>query len=304
MSLKQTRCLVCESEKLSPMTGSFAKHELLRCRNCGFVFMERIPTLEELQAHYSLYSRQLYYPEATRQSYLRLLDRLEPHRKTGRWLDIGCDVGNLLDEAKKRGWEVYGTEYTENAVLICRQKGITMSLGGVEDCGFEPNSFDVITSIEVLEHLNAPHPHLKAIHALLRPGGVHYCTTPNFNSLERRWVKGNHPIIEYPEHLSLYSTSTIKRLFRSEGFRVKRVWTTGISLSRFRPYHLPTEEEKQAKAQALSSPDYNPASTSDERLRARLARNPLLRFVKWSVNGFLNLTRFGNSLKGEFVKPG
>jgi 2-polyprenyl-3-methyl-5-hydroxy-6-metoxy-1,4-benzoquinol methylase len=60
-----------------------------------------------------------------------------------------------------------------------------MKEGALSVSMFEENYFDVITSFEVMEHLNNPHVELRAISRLLRPGGLFYCTTPNFNSAMR-----------------------------------------------------------------------------------------------------------------------
>jgi 2-polyprenyl-3-methyl-5-hydroxy-6-metoxy-1,4-benzoquinol methylase len=132
---------------------------------------------------------------------------------------VGCGIGYFLEEAKKRGWEVYGTEFTDEAIEICEAKGINMQKGVLSPEDFDPNSFDVITSFEVLEHINNPQEEITNFHKILRKGGLVYLTTPNFNSLLRYRLKSAYNVITYPEHLSYYTKRTIHRLFKNKGFK-------------------------------------------------------------------------------------
>ena len=84
------------------------------------------------------------------------LINLKKHRKTNRILDVGCGHGFFLEIAKKRGWKVYGSDYADGCVDICTKKGIDMHRGTMTDDAFIPEMFDVITSFEVLEHINTP----------------------------------------------------------------------------------------------------------------------------------------------------
>ncbi len=116
----------------------------------------------------------------TIESYNVLLDEFEKYRKTNKILDVGCGRGFFLTQAKKRGWEVYGTEYSPKAVELCASNGIDMKTGKLSTDLFNIKDFDIITSFEVLEHINNPNEELKHINNLLRKGGLFYCTTPKF----------------------------------------------------------------------------------------------------------------------------
>ncbi|MCH8330091.1 MAG: hypothetical protein IH946_01715, partial [Bacteroidetes bacterium] len=78
---------------------------MIKCKDCGFVFMEKIPTLEELNAHYENYSydSEGYLSPLTIKSYNLLLDEFEKYRKTNKLLDVGCGRGWFLQEAKITG---------------------------------------------------------------------------------------------------------------------------------------------------------------------------------------------------------
>lgn len=286
---EHTTCLVCQGTRLHPLKG-FEKHHLTKCASCGFVFCKPIPTQDELNAVYEGYGRNDYLSALTIQAYEKVLDSFEPFRKTNRLIDVGCGIGYFLEVAKRRGWEVYGTEFTEEAVKICEAKGANMQLGVLNPANYEAGSFDVVCSFEVIEHINNPRTELTHFHQLLRKGGLVYCTTPNFNAVERHLLGSDWNILGYPEHLSYYTPSTLKRVFKEAGFKNKEVLATGISLTRIK-------KSKGTSKQATIS-----ATSDDEVLRNRMASNPLLGMVKDILNWKLTLFGVGNSLKGWFVK--
>ncbi len=98
-----------------------------------------------------------------------------------------------------------GTEYTYKAIDICKSLNINMQHGKLNPALYENEMFDIITSFEVIEHINNPQEEIKNIKKLLRSGGLFYFTTPNFNSLERYIRKEKYTVISYPEHLSYYT---------------------------------------------------------------------------------------------------
>ncbi|MBL4655740.1 MAG: class I SAM-dependent methyltransferase [Bacteroidia bacterium] len=284
-------CLICLSENIHDLRGYIGKG-LIRCNNCGFVFMKSIPTNEELTSYYSSYSysKEQYLSPITIDSYNLLLYELECFRKTNKILDVGCGVGFFLQQAKKRGWDAYGTEFSNKAVEICKDKGINIEQGVLDISRYENESFDVITSIEVLEHINNPKEEIEKICNLLRRGGLFYCTTPNFNSLSRYYLKANYYNIVYPEHLAYFTKSTLTQLAKKEGLRTVKFLSTGFSISAI----------KISKGKS----DENPISeeSSDELLRNQISKNWHLKILKKIINKMLTLTNTGDTLKGYFEK--
>lgn len=273
------------------MHGYESSH-LCRCKACGLVFAQAIPTLEELEAYYDGYGRDDYLSPLTVKRYHELLDQFESYRSTGRILDVGCGIGYFLEVAKERGWEVFGTEFTDRAVEICEEKGIEMHKGVLDPADYQPESFDIITSFEVLEHINTPVVELTKFYHLLRKGGLVYLTTPNFNSLIRRILGPKYDVICYPEHLTYFTPSTIDFAFRKSGFTKSRLQTTGFSVSRLRA-------KKGEEMQEYISPD-----SDDEKLRRSLEGSRWLRVVKELVNSLLTLFGSGDTLKCWYVKGG
>ena len=255
--------------------------------------MERIPTEEELDNHYSTYSyaSDRYLSDITIKSYNALLNSFERYRENNRILDVGCGRGWFLEEARKRGWAVYGTEYSKKAIEICESKGIRMKEGKLDSTSFDTKEFDVVTSFEVIEHINNPNEELNHINLLLRSGGFFYCTTPNFNSIMRYYLKSDYNIIEYPEHLSYYTKTTLNNAAVRNGFDIVKVLSTGLSITRIKT-------SKKISSEKLAS-----ENSSDELLRQKINKKWYLNLTKHLTNKILTATSLGMTLKGYYVKP-
>lgn len=285
-------CPVCSSEHLRQKPLYDIKIRLMFCRSCSFVFMHRIPDAEELNLYYSKYSyiKEAYLSPITIKSYQKLLDEFETYRQTGNLLDVGCGRGWFLEIAKQRGWNVFGTEYSETSIRLCRNKGIDMKEGVLNAQDFDNLQFDVITSFEVIEHLSDPAAHVREIQKLLRQGGLFYCTTPNFNALQRYIRKSNYSIITYPEHLSYFTKSTLCLLAKKHDLKKLKFRSTGISLS------------VKKKSGSKTSVCCNSPEHPDEKFRSRIEKRIVLKLLKRFVNRLLTLTNTGITLKGYFVK--
>ena len=284
-----TKCLITNAQDLYPLKG-YEKNYLVKSKSSGFVFCSKIPTEEEILNHYNNYP--IGYGADSTITTIRInevLDGFEKFRKTNKMLDVGCGPGLFLIEAKKRGWEVYGTEFTDKQLAYLKDKGINTLKGKLTNNSFEDGLFDVIISSEVIEHINNPVEEMQHFHRLLRKGGLVYITTPNFNALERYLLKGDYEIIEYPEHLSYYTPTTINLLLTNNGFEKLKITTTGVSIARIK---------KSLKRKNNESTEL---VASDETLREQLETG-YKRHIKSFINGMLNFLGIGNSLKVWYVK--
>lgn len=289
MRMRQTKCLICNSENIHPLKG-YERHDMAVCGKCGFVFMYRVPTMQELTDHYKTYSYAGSPGQSTLISFNRLLDTFESYRKNNNLLDFGCGRGWFLDEAKKRGWNVYGTEFSQEAVSLCESKGIIMKNGNLLMEDFDGVRFDVVFCSEVIEHVNDPVPQLKSMFKVLRPGGCIYLTTPNFNCYLRHQFGPDFNIIEYPEHLCYFTKRTMDLAMRKAGFIRHSLRTTGISLSRAAGSAQPGTIQAGVKEK-------------DEHLRSAMNSNRLMLAVKEMANLALSVTGLGFTIKAMYLKP-
>lgn len=255
------------------------------------VFSKRIPDISELVKHYTNYPRYDVLSPITKKRYFELLEKFEPFRKTNNLIDLGCSNGLFLQCAKEKGWNVYGTEFDSDCIGICAEKGITVYKSDQLPESLFSISFDVVTSFEVIEHINNPKEDMQLVNQLLRSGGAYYVTTPNFNSISRWFLKDKWNIIEYPEHLTYYTPRTLHKLLKEYGYKKFYLTTTGFSLSRF------------SKSKGNEENNSSTNSLRDEKLREKMESNRFMGFVKNSINFFLNLFKIGDAMKGLYQKP-
>ncbi len=290
MKQYNSKCPVCKSDRIFKLKG-YERHDLTKCKKCGFVFEGVIPTSEELEMHYCNYSydKEQYLSPITIKSYNNLLDEFDKFRQSNKILDVGCGRGFFLEIANQRGWQTEGIEYSKKAIEICKKKGIKVHESSFNLDDFEGKPFDVITSFEVIEHINNPIEVINNIKALVRKGGLFYCTTPNFNSYLRYLLKDRYNIIDYPEHLSYYTKSTLNKVITESGFIKYKILCTGISISRWR--------SSTGKSEGSLCAD----DSVDEILRKRIEEKWYLLLVKKLVNKLLTLTGTGMTLKGYYI---
>lgn len=290
-------CLLCQSTTLNALKG-YEHAFLVRCSACGFVFCGRVPSPAELGEHYAGYPRGEALSPITQKRYVELLNSFEPYRKHNRILDIGCGDGHFLETAKGMNWQVFGTEYTDEALAVCTQKGIEMQQGKLDIAHYAPDFFDVVTSFEVIEHINNPREDTQVVRHLLRTNGLFYVTTPNFNALSRLLLRGKWNVIEYPEHLCYYTPKTLQFLLKQYDFKEINTQTTGIGIGRIRQAWA-TNKQTNTNIIAEDTPTFR---QTDEVLREKTENNPLFAFAKQTINAVLNGLKIGDAMKARYIK--
>jgi 2-polyprenyl-3-methyl-5-hydroxy-6-metoxy-1,4-benzoquinol methylase len=173
-------CNVCRSDRIQKIDSDF---NFCRCDSCGYVFDSPRPSVAEITAFYSQtgkYDTWLNEERARDMMWKRRLKKLLRHTSTGRLLDIGTGYGQFLHHARQFFTEVNGTEVSESAVALAKEKyGLSLLAGQVEELGLLPQSFDTITLFHVLEHVHDPGKLVTVCHALLRAQGILVIAVPN-----------------------------------------------------------------------------------------------------------------------------
>jgi len=145
-------------------------------------------------------------------------------------LEIGCGTGVFLDKAKKHGFDCYGLELSEYAANFVRNMGIPVETKSIEDANYPPNSFDVVVMREVIEHLPHPLESLQTIHSWLKPGGVLFMATGNYDCPERILRKSDWFYFMPEGHLNIFSNRTMCNYLQKVGFRKIDVTNQGDKL--------------------------------------------------------------------------
>jgi SAM-dependent methyltransferase len=138
-------------------------------------------------------------------------------------LDIGCGRGLLLNELRKLGWRVIGTELSDGAARFARESlGLDVRVGGAGRLGLEEGSFDAVVLWHVLELVEDPAHLLHEVARLVRPGGFVLVAVPNFGSIEARLWKAGWFHLDIPRHLSHFTPETLSRMLAAAGFTWER----------------------------------------------------------------------------------
>lgn len=235
------RCNVCESKALDAVDPDC---HIARCRDCGYIFDNPRPTLDELIGFYSQpsqYDSWLGEFEARQRLWKRRLKALEPTRKTGSLLDVGTGIGQFLAVARDSYAEVYGTEVSSAATQIAKQKyHLDLLQGTIDDLDMRGKVFDNITLFHVLEHVPDPRSVLTKCHSLLAAQGVLAIAVPNEVTSLRAYLrrklaagaikqgrvgKFGLPRISLDQigaevHLSHFTPKVLRRLLQTVGFSV------------------------------------------------------------------------------------
>ena len=173
----------------------------------------------------------------------RVLSSIEPLRELvgatlmwlhaaqrGRLLDVGCGSGAFLKWMRELGWQVHGVEPDPAAARVAKEEcGLDVTCGTLEDAALPTHRFDAVTLNHVVEHLPDPVATLRECGRVLKPRGRLVITTPNVESLGRRWFRTAWRGLEVPRHLQLYSVETLAECARQAGLRVEVVRSSANS---------------------------------------------------------------------------
>jgi 2-polyprenyl-6-hydroxyphenyl methylase/3-demethylubiquinone-9 3-methyltransferase len=100
-----------------------------------------------------------------------------------RLLDVGCGAGLAAESLARRGFDVLGIDAAADLIAVARDHGGATGpayrVAVAEDLVAEGTRFQVVTALEVVEHVPDPAAFIRALIALLEPGGVLVMSTLN-----------------------------------------------------------------------------------------------------------------------------
>lgn len=148
-----------------------------------------------------------------------------------RYLDVGCATGTHVQIFTDLGLDACGVDPSEQPILLGQQAGRNLYLGTLDEVNFPSESFDLISSYEVIEHVPNPVEFLKEITRVLKPGGVLILGTGNFDSWTRRlrrdrWDFFN--LMGHGGHICFYSPKTFKKIAPMVGLQLVKANTYSL----------------------------------------------------------------------------
>jgi SAM-dependent methyltransferase len=130
----------------------------------------------------------------------------------GRVLDVGSGYGFFLEALEKAGYEPVGLELSAHAVEIARQRtSAEIATASAEaPFPFPEASFDAITFLDVIEHLDQYPVTLASCRRVLKPGGLLFVITLNSGSLARPLLGKKWSFHLDPTHVHMFSAARLR----------------------------------------------------------------------------------------------
>jgi 2-polyprenyl-6-hydroxyphenyl methylase/3-demethylubiquinone-9 3-methyltransferase len=165
-------------------------------------------------------------------------------------LDVGCGGGILSDSMARKGAEVVGIDLSTKALKVAQLHALEANTQGVTYreisaeaiAAEQPGSFDVVTCMEMLEHVPDPASVVRACSELVKPGGWVFFSTINRNAQSFLFAivgaeyllgllpKGTHEYAKMirPSELASYCREAQLELLHTKGMEynplTKRYW--------------------------------------------------------------------------------
>lgn len=238
------QCPVCDGNSFSPFlicTDFFVSGEqfnIKQCISCGFKITENIEDEENIGRYYqseeyishsntskglvnSVYHAVRNYMLGRKR---RLVEKATS-LKTGQILDVGTGTGFFLNEMKENGWQVTGTEKSNEAREFSKKEFNLDNLPSENLFTLKDKSFDVITLWHVLEHIHLINENMENFHRLLKENGKLIIAVPNHDSFDAKHYKEFWAAFDVPRHIWHFAPKQMKQLGEKHGFKLASLHT-------------------------------------------------------------------------------
>lgn len=224
--MDESKCRLCGSDKIKEQ--KIGETALMHCENCDITYNVVFPAEEKLHEYYtdeySITSDDIIKTEQRRIFRLPeqagLISEIMKYKKPpARLLDIGCDKGFFIDEARRYGYDTAGVEPSAAAGQYAERIGLKIYPSLEEESG----GWDIVTMWHSLEHLTDPACYLQDIKSACNPGAYLFIRVPAFDS-PRRKLTGRRWIWFQPQnHYFHYSVGSLRFLLEKSGFEVLHI---------------------------------------------------------------------------------
>jgi 2-polyprenyl-3-methyl-5-hydroxy-6-metoxy-1,4-benzoquinol methylase len=157
------------------------------------------------------------------------------HGASGKVLDFGAGKGSLIQRLydKKMFLTCIATDLMPRSEQV--DSPIAWQINDLNQrTSFDDQSFDVVVSVEVIEHLENPRATVREWARLLKPGGLLVFSTPNnesYRSIVALIFRGHYAAFgdsSYPAHITPLLRKDIQRIMRESGFHREELYFTNV----------------------------------------------------------------------------
>jgi len=244
---KVDHCPICK-DKESRLFASINCYEYSECMSCGHIYVSNPPHSDKIHNLYSGDAKN----ESSLQDEIYISDDIFDVRVEtiatpkvafvknvtnihgGKWLDIGCGVGELVHAAKNSGYQASGFESSLSECKFGRVKGLDIQCASVSKDNFASigiDEADIISLINVLEHQLSPREFISDLAPFIKKGSwlvIEVPRHPSLSSFMNRvfphlTVRHMYP----PDHLHVFTEKSFDLLLSETNLIVEHVWLFG-----------------------------------------------------------------------------
>lgn len=229
-------CPLCGSDKFFQLDTERGL-SVVKCKNCDLIYTN--PRAKNAEENYfgdaSVFENEAMLIFKGKKAHHRdknyeyEVNKIKRIKKSGKLLDVGTNMGFFLRKARDAGFETEGVEPSPSLSKIARERwGLKIHTSFLEKADLPKNNYDIITLIDVFEHVTNPKELLKTSYDLLKTDGLIAIKVPNgdYNYLKMKLAKAsgkakNMAIWDCCEHVVHYTPKTFAKMVESCGFKVK-----------------------------------------------------------------------------------
>lgn len=247
--MENINCPICKSSsysknsEFSRILGVKDPFNVVVCENCGLRSLQPQLTSNELTDLYGdsyfndnkltnlkfdNLATSTHYESDVKSRFSKFNLTLENFKRFNKnftkMLDVGAATGDMVNIARKYGFNAEGIELSPYAIAKAKEKyNIVLMQKFLSDVG--DNSFELIHLNHVFEHFNSPRIELNHLNRILIVNGILYIEIPyQFHIVERlkyRFFSQPRPFTLHSiHHPYFYTVETIKSLVKSSGFEI------------------------------------------------------------------------------------
>ena len=150
--------------------------------------------------------------------------------------EIGCGNGATAGILTSKGYDIVGVDPSNSGIAVARESfpECRLELGSTDDdLAGRYGQFDVVLSLEVIEHVYSPKRYVQVVRSLLKPGGCAIISTPYHSYLKNLALAlsgrmDNHfTALWEGGHIKFWSPKTLGSLFAGAGFEQTALYRVG-----------------------------------------------------------------------------
>lgn len=246
------RCVLCSAESYRTVATRQDGLPIRECASCGLAYVHPRPSSRQLANYYGkgyfsgekdffkdrdyCLERDKSLRDGSVTGYRETVSNFNLKDKV--ILDIGCASGALLYLLREHhAKEEIGVDSAEYPISFGKaQYGLDLRCETLESANFPDEYFDLVTLIDVIEHIADLNGFFSELRRVLKTGGQLFLSTPNYfaHALTRdEWIC----LYQDFEHLQYFSKLSLETSCRRNGLRIVKCWTDAVP---FRIHDYPT----------------------------------------------------------------